>query len=110
MVRAYVITGGRARPARNAPAIDLLSLVISAGDRETASLGPEARSIVDLCIGGHLTLVEVASRVGLPVAVTKVLVGDLNDSGHVVVRQPPVKAVLPDVDLLEKVIHGLRAL
>lgn len=110
MVRQYVITRGRSAPSRNAPCLDVVTLVVSTGDRPLNGLGPELASIVELCLGGHLSIAEVASRTQLPMTVTKVLVGDLIDSGHVIARRPPPKAALPDHELMKKVLHGLERL
>ncbi|MFD7898986.1 DUF742 domain-containing protein [Streptomyces sp. NPDC059743] len=110
IVRQYVITGGRAAPSRNAPVLDMVTLVVAPGDRPVTGFGPELTSIVELCAGGYLSIAEVASRTQLPMIVTKVLVADLIDTGHLVARRPPPKATLPPGDLMEKVLHGLERL
>lgn len=110
LVRQYVITGGRAEPSRNAPALDLVTLVVSTGDRPLNGLGPELASVVELCMGGRLSIAEVAAGIQLPMTVTKVLVGDLIDTGHVIARNPPPAATPPARTLIEKVLHGLERL
>jgi hypothetical protein len=42
--------------------------------------------------------------------VTRVLVGDMADSGLVMVHRPTVTADRPDLALLERVLYGLRAI
>lgn len=109
LVRPYVVTDGRAFPSRNT--LDLVTLVIAADRRGPDSdLGPEKRRVVALCRGGALSVAEVAGHLALPVAVTKVLLSDLVDSGHVVTRVPPAQAApFPDAQILQEVLDGLRA-
>jgi hypothetical protein len=107
LVRPYVLTGGRSQPSRNTHRLDVVTLVTATGDRSLAGLGPEQRAMVDLCLDGYLSLAEVASHLELPVTVTKVLIGDLLDAGYLVNRTPE-RAVLPDRELLEKVLNGLH--
>lgn len=113
LVRSYVITGGRARPTRNTHALDVITMVTATQDRPLTALGPEQLALVDLCRGGYLSVIEVASHLRLPLTVTRVLLGDLLDSGHLVTRLRPAEpgsAQLTDVHILERVLHGLQAL
>jgi hypothetical protein len=107
LVRPYVVTDGRSHPTRNT--FDLVTLVIAARDRPLAGLSPEKRRLVELCMPGALSVAEVAGHLQLPVSVTKVLLGDLVDSGHIVTRAPIPKAELPDAQILQEVLDGLRA-
>ncbi|MBB2911591.1 hypothetical protein FHS43_002864 [Streptosporangium becharense] len=109
LVRPYVVTGGRAHP--RIP-FDLVSLVVAAGDPPPGGpdLGPEKRRLMALCRGGALSVAEVAAHLALPVGVTKVLLGDLTESGHLATRAPAPPAERPDVQLLQEVLDGLRAL
>jgi DNA-directed RNA polymerase specialized sigma24 family protein len=107
LVRPYVVTDGRAYPTRNT--LDFVTLVFAADDRPLSGLNPEKRRMVELCRGGSLSVAEVAGHLGLAVSVTKVLLADLVDSGHIVHRAPIPKAELPDVQLLQEVLNGLRA-
>jgi hypothetical protein len=107
LVRPHVVTGGRAHPTRNI--FDLVTLVIVASD-QMSGLPPEQRRIVELCRGGALSVAEIGGHLGLPASVTKVLLSDLADSGHVVTRVPAHAAPLPQPHLLQEVLDGLRAL
>lgn len=107
LVRSYVVTEGRAHPTRNT--LDLVTLLIAAGDLSSAGLGPEKRRVMELCRPGSLSLAEVAGRLQLPVSVTKVLVADLMDSGHIVTRAPIPAARPSDAGILQEVLDGLRA-
>ncbi|WP_425576275.1 DUF742 domain-containing protein [Streptomyces glaucosporus] len=108
LVRPYVITGGRHRPSRNTHSLDLVTLVTATGDRPLGELEPEQQKMVRLCQGGYLSVAEVAGHVRLPVSVTAILLADLVDSGHMVVRKPPPAARPTDLDVLEKVLDGLN--
>lgn len=56
-----------------------------------------------------LSLAEVAGHLELPVSVTKVLVADLMDSGHLVTRAPIPSAGPSDTGILQEVLDGLRS-
>ncbi|MFG1878013.1 DUF742 domain-containing protein [Sphaerisporangium sp. NPDC049003] len=73
-------------------------------------LNPEHRRLVQLCERGPMPLFEVASAMELPIGITKVLVADLVDSGHVLTRPPAARATLPKREVLERVIDALKAL
>ena len=112
LVRAYVVTGGRARPTRNTHVLDVVTMLTATPGRPTAGLTPEQRSAVRLVRGGYLSLVEVASHLRQPLTVTRVLVSDLLDSGHLVTRHPdtPPPEHLSEVQVLERVLRALHAL
>ncbi len=105
-MRPYVITEGRAHPTRNT--FDLVTLVMAARD-DPGGLSPEKRRVMDLCRGGSLSVAEVAAHLEIPVSVTRVLLGDLVDSGHITTRSPIPSAELPDIQILQEVLDGLRA-
>ncbi|TDB96593.1 DUF742 domain-containing protein [Actinomadura sp. 7K534] len=123
LVRPHVVTGGRAHPTRNV--FDLVTLVIFNGDLprrsggttpqaprqplSTAGLSPEKLRIIELCRGGALSVVEIAGHLGLPVGVTKVLLSDLVDDGHLTTRAGSADGRQSRVRLLQEVLDGLRA-
>ncbi|MER5459873.1 DUF742 domain-containing protein [Streptomyces sp. NPDC002668] len=107
LVRPYVVTEGRAHPTRNT--LDLVTLVTAVNNRPLNELSPEKRVVMELCRGGALSVAEVAGHLNLAMSVTKVLLSDLIDSGHVTVRPPVPKAQLPDAQLLQEVLNGLRS-
>lgn len=74
-----------------------------------AGLSPEKHRVVELCRGGALSVAEVAAYLALPVSVTKVLLSDLVDSGHIMTRAAVAEPELPDDHLLREVLDGLRA-
>ncbi|MEO3781999.1 DUF742 domain-containing protein [Actinocorallia sp. B10E7] len=107
LVRLHVVTGGRAHPSRNV--FDLVTLVTAVPTATTTGITPEQRRVLELCRGGPLSVAEVAGHLQLPVSVTKVLLSDLVDSGHLVVRSPASSSQRPSVGLLQEVLDGLRA-
>jgi hypothetical protein len=73
----------------------------------------ELRSIVDRCTQA-LSVAEIAAYTDVPLGVARVFVGDLLADGLVAVSDLP-SAASPtpprhDLDLLERVLHGLRTL
>lgn len=106
-VRPYVLTARRAHPSRNAVRPETLFLA-DPGARLPVTAGSQQRKLVSLC-RGVLSLAELAAHAGLPVSLAAVLVSDLVDTGHLVIRSG-VSPAEPDRDALEKVLDGLRRL
>lgn len=110
VVRPYVLTGGRTRPA--GPTIPLDNTIRATTTDAVASPRPdtpEAARIVELC-HTPTSLAELAGRVALPIGVVRVLVGDLAAAGAVTVDPPTPAGVSTDVGYLEKLLDGIRAL
>lgn len=119
LVRSFVLTGGRARPTRNTHVLDVITMVTSVPDRSVAGLLPEQLAVVELCRGGYLSVIEVAGHLGQPLTITRVLLGDLLDTGHIVTRVPAPAVPTANsaageraatAHILEKLLHGLQAL
>jgi Protein of unknown function (DUF742) len=106
VVRPYALTGGRTRPQRAYP-FEALVVTTPAGENVDIGRSPEAQSICRLCQRSR-SIAEVAALLKVPLGVTRVLVGDLVDSGLVSVHGHADEA--PDSDLLERVLGGLRNL
>ncbi|MEU6573497.1 DUF742 domain-containing protein [Streptomyces sp. NPDC046805] len=114
LVRPYAMTGGRTQPGPAGARFDLIALVTldpgaPAVDGDTA-LGPEHRTLIDLCRTETQSVAELAAGADLPVGVVRVLLGDLLELGCVTVTRPVPPAQLPDERILREVIAGLRAL
>ncbi|MFF4311653.1 DUF742 domain-containing protein [Streptomyces sp. 900105755] len=116
LVRPYTITSGRTTPER--ADLTLITLVTTLPEVTTQAalavrrMQPEHRTILGLCREPK-AVVEVAAKLGLPVSLTKILIGDLVDSGHMRARSPqPLTRAggLPDMTTLEAVRDGLRKL
>jgi len=79
LVRPYAVSNGRTTASRQ---LDLLSMVVATGIATSAGLEPDHVQILGLCLR-PASVAEIAARVRLPAAVTKVLVSDLVDCGAV---------------------------
>lgn len=110
LIPPYLWTGGRTHPSRNV--LDRLSVLRAAGDTVPRDVSPAGRRVLEILRHGALPLAEVAAHLSLPVSFVKVLVSDLLDEGLLIVRAPIAAEAghLPDQQLLERVIRGLRAL
>jgi len=109
VVRPYAMTSGRTRPSTGA--FDLITLVVAARPVSTTDvgLGPEHAAIIRLCHRA-LSVAEVAAHLDLPIGIIRVLLGDLLDRELIFVRIPQPAGEIPDEDVFEAVINGLRAL
>ncbi|WCD95163.1 DUF742 domain-containing protein [Streptomyces sp. HUAS 31] len=113
LVRPYAMTGGRTRPGPTGVRFDLIALVTLAGTAsgtDDTMLGPEHRTLIELCRPETQSVAELAAGADLPVGVVRVLLGDLMERGRVTVSRPVPPAQLPDERILREVIEGLRAL
>jgi hypothetical protein len=122
LVRSFVLTGGRAQPAQGAGSLDVLTMVTAVPGKPGTGLQPEHLKVLELCRGGYLSVVEVAGHLGQPLTITRVLLGDLIDSGLLSVKSDqtgpdsgtaPAAGTTPDPDrlrTLERMLHGLQAL
>jgi len=109
-LRPYAITGGRT--SHNQHAFALLTLVVarSADEVPPGHLQPEAVQILDLCRHRAVAVAEIAARLDQPVNVIKVLCGDLLDAELILVQAPPRQEDQPSLEMIEKVIDGIRQL
>ncbi len=109
LVRPYAVTGGRTRP-RYHLAIEALVSTSGFGQQQNPSgLIPEYQSICSLCRDIR-SVAEIASHLGVPLGVARVLVGDMAEEGLVQVHQPGNEEGQPSRALLERVLSGLRKL
>ncbi|NKE62181.1 DUF742 domain-containing protein [Lentzea sp. PSKA42] len=110
MVRPYAMVSGRTRPK---PAGDELTLTTQVRAIRTSSdhgsLLVEHLEIIKLC-RKPLSVAEVAAYLNAPLVVVKVLLSDLIQRGDVITRDPSRTAVPVDMNLLQKVLDGVRAI
>jgi hypothetical protein len=103
LVRPYAVSGGRTSPAHQ---LDMLSMVVTRGPATGMEPDPVHASVLEIC--GHPTSVaEIAARLQLPAAVTKIIVSDLLDAGAAIANSPSER---PDLPLLQAVLDGLQRL
>jgi Protein of unknown function (DUF742) len=110
--RPYTVTGGRTRPAHDDLELVTLVQTVTGIDEQLAGLGREQRSIAALCREA-VSVAEISGRLGLLLGVTRVLVGDMALQGVVALHRPQATdadADLPPVELLERVLDGLRSI
>ncbi|MDK1472002.1 DUF742 domain-containing protein [Streptomyces sp. 549] len=106
LIRPYTVSNGRTRPSAK---FDLLTMVMATGTRAQSHLGPDHVQVLGLC-HGPTSVAEIAAHIRLPAVVTKVLLSDLVDCGALTAKAPArLGADSTDRDLLEAVLHGLRA-
>ncbi|MGY6019080.1 DUF742 domain-containing protein [Streptomyces spinosirectus] len=114
LVRPYAMTGGRTRPGPTGVRLDLIALIAldTGAPRfgDDTGLGPEHRTLIELCRTEPQSVAELGAGADLPVGVVRVLLGDLLELGCVTVSRPTPPGLLPDDHVLREVIEGLRAL
>ena len=119
LVRTFVLTRGRAQPTGTADELDVLTMVTAVPGKARTGLQPEDLRVIDLCRGGYLSVIEVAGHLGQPLTITRILLGDLIDSGLMEVKASRKDsgsgaAGTPDdpdrLRTLERMLHGLQAL
>jgi hypothetical protein len=103
LVRPYAVTGGRTTTSLK---LDLLSMVVSTGAGSYGSLEPDHMQALGLCLR-PASVAEIAARLRLPAAVTKVLLSGLIDCGAVRAASPQ-SADMSNRVLLERLLDGLQ--
>jgi hypothetical protein len=126
LVRPYALTGGRTRSVGMELAIETL---VARTDVPSASMLSTEQQLFLNRSADPISLAELAAYSRLPIGVTRVLVGDLcsegvmkivshglrdsrADSSDMVTTDEDASTTISttDVNLLERVLHGLRAL
>lgn len=110
VARPYTVTGGRTQP-RGEQYFDLVDMVVatSAYTASDRTVGPERRRIVELC-RHPVTVADLASDIGLPLGVLRVLLSDLTYEGLMRVSKPAPRGRITDKQLLREVLEGLHSL
>jgi hypothetical protein len=102
IVRPYVFTRGRTRSTFE---LSIETLVSAVPQAKPTGLTGEHHTALGLCQEPR-SVAELAARVGVPLGVARVLVGDLAAAGAVAVH----RADGPDLDLMRRVLSGLKRL
>ncbi len=109
VARPYTVTGGRTRP-RGERYFDLVDVVARTGKpAESRTLSPEHIQILNLC-RRQVTVADLASVMGFPLGVVRVLLGDLVGESLIEVTNPAPRGRVTDRHLLRQVLDGLHAL
>ena len=104
LVRPFVITGGRTRHASVHLRVE--ALVVATGTAHGRELQFEHARIIAQC-HSPISVAEVAARIGVPLGVAQILVGDLAEAGLVQIHEAR-QAATPA--LLLRMIDAVRAL
>jgi hypothetical protein len=102
-----MVTEGRVAAEAGLP-VETQVVATAEGLRALGALAFERRAIVEAC-GTPLSLAEVAVRLRLHLNVVRVLAGDLRASRLLAVHVPRA-GTSSDIDVLRRVIDGLRAI
>ncbi|MFJ2175992.1 DUF742 domain-containing protein [Streptomyces sp. NPDC087851] len=112
MVPAFMGVAGLDVPDRIG--IDRTTLLYLGAPQPTTAgtLDAPARRLLHLVDAqrGGLSVYESAAGLGLPYCVVRLMTASLASRGLLEAHDPPAPADLPDIELLEVVLNGLRAL
>jgi hypothetical protein len=110
LVRPYAMTGGRTRSVGAEIPLEALVIVTDEGRHRAQGLAWEQRAIAELC-ASPMSVAEVSAHLKVPLGVARVLVGDMAAEGLVEMSGASGSEQAPnDLNLLERVLNGLRAL
>jgi hypothetical protein len=108
LVRPYAMTRGRTTPANRD--LDMITLVVAAKDEiDPLALDADYVTILQMCYR-PMSVAEIAAHMDVPIVVVKVLLSDLLERGEVVARTPARNVKVPDMNLLQAVLDGVRRL
>ena len=109
VVRPYALTQGRVAPAGSD--FDLLAFVVATMPDVPPDLHPQPEhdAIVAEC-WEPVPVADLAATLKLSLGVLRVLLGDLRSAGIISLYEPPAASQPHDIDVLEAVVNGLRAL
>src|SRR5690606_388505 len=108
LFRPYAVTGGRTEPRYHMALETLVSSVTLKSD-DYSLLTPEQESIMMLCRSVR-SVAEISALLRVPLGVARVLIADMADEGLVRLHTPQLDQGQPDLNLLERVLSGLRRL
>jgi hypothetical protein len=108
-VRPFIMTGGRTESTRHTE-LRLESLVERrTGSTVTATMPSEQRSVLALC-DRAISVAEISSELGIVVGVMQIIIGDLVDSGHLVVFEDTPAGSDDELDILTRITDKIRSL
>ena len=108
LVRPYAVTGGRTKP-RTQLQIEAMVAASHYEARDLSVLGPECQAILGFCRDWR-SVAEISAVLRMPLGVARVLIADMAMDGLVRVHQLDHEQGRPDINLLERVLSGLRKL
>ncbi len=108
LVRPYAVTRGRTRP-RTQLAIEAMVAAAHYEARDLSALDPECQAILGFCRDWR-SVAEVSAVLRMPLGVARILIADMAMEGLVRIQQLDHPEGRTDVQLLERVLSGLRRL
>jgi Protein of unknown function (DUF742) len=108
LVRPYAVTGGRTKPRYQLQ----IEAMVAASHYEAGDLSvlsPECQAILGFCRDWR-SVAEISAVLRMPLGVARVLIADMAMEGLVRVHQIDHEHGRPDINLLERVLSGLRKL
>jgi Protein of unknown function (DUF742) len=108
LVRPYAVTGGRTKP-RYQLQIEAMVAASHYEARDLSVLSPECQAILAFCRDWR-SVAEISAVLRMPLGVARVLIADMAMEGLVRVHQIDHAQGRPDINLLERVLSGLRKL
>jgi hypothetical protein len=110
LVRPYAVTRGRTEPQRDIP-IEAVLVASQSAVQEARFAGHDKYRIAVLCEPRAQSLAEIAAYSRLPLGVARVLVADMVTDGLLSLHSAaPKEGFMERMDLLERVLSGLRKL
>jgi Protein of unknown function (DUF742) len=107
LVRPYSWTAGRTVSRLK---LSLETLVSVNGQPLDPMAPPEHRTIVQLC-NAPRSVAELAALLSIPLGVVRVVLGDMVEAGNIVVHRTAGSSdAAPGIDLMQRVLNGLRRL
>jgi hypothetical protein len=107
LVRPYAVARGRTRPTRHD--LEMTTLVVAVKTDRYVNVDREYVHILQMC-RQPLSIAEVSATLNLPLVVVKILLSDLIDWGLIIFRSPPRTSDIPQMELLQAVLNGIRKL
>jgi hypothetical protein len=107
-VRPYAVTGGRTKPRYQ---LEIEAMVAAAHyeARDLSVLSPECQAILGFCRDWR-SVAEISAVLRMPLGVARILIADMAVEGLVRIHQLDHAQGRPDLNLLERVLSGLRKL
>ncbi len=109
LVRPYAVTRGRTEPQRDI-AIEAVLVTTARGKQEGRFAGRDKQVIASLCEGRAQSLAEIAAYTRLPLGVSRVLIADMVADGLLALHNAGEARGDDRMELLERVLSGLRRL
>jgi Protein of unknown function (DUF742) len=108
LVRPYAVTQGRTKPRYH---LEVEAMVVTSHYQpgDLTGLGPEYRAILEFCRDWR-SVAEISAVLQIPLGVARILISDMAVEGLVRLQQLNHDQGRPDVQLLERVLSGIRRL